>query len=246
MAWIESHDDIWEHHKTIRLMRLLDISDIEAVGHLQSLWHFVLRNAWRDADLEPWGDSGIEQAARWRGRSGAFVKAMRDVGYLDGAIAHGWLERAGRLVYDRFRKEEERHSADERRKGGGQSKATVPNPTQPNRTVPNQQTLDDFAAFWAAYPKKQGKQEALRAWTKLSPDKDIQDIIMAAVRRQAAVPDAGRDGWKYFKNAQGWLNGRRWEDQEATNSGNASSGGPRNGRIVGAAAPVPGKYDHLG
>ncbi len=33
---------------------------------------------------------------------------------------------------------------------------------------------------------------------------------------------------------------------EATKNGNAQGGGPRGGRIVGDAKPVPGKYDHLG
>ena len=78
MAWIESHDDIWEHHKTIRLCRILGITDVEAVGHLTSLWHFVLRNAWETADLSAWGDEGIEAAARWRKEPGVFVKALRE------------------------------------------------------------------------------------------------------------------------------------------------------------------------
>lgn len=94
-----------------------------------------------------------------------------------------------------------------------------------------------FDAFWIAYPKKQGKQDALKAWENIAPDETLQKVILDAVRRQASAPDAGRDGWKFFKHAQGWLNSRRWEDEVNT--------GGRQGRVVGAAAPTPGKYDHI-
>ena len=104
-----------------------------------------------------------------------------------------------------------------------------------------------FVKFWDAYPKKKDKQSALRTWIKLAPDEALQAKILAAVSLQAAVPDAGLDGWKYFKHAQGWLNARRWEDEiKKGDHGNIQSGGPRGGRVVGSAAPVPGKYDHLG
>lgn len=138
MPWIESHSDIWGHWKTLALMRALGVSDVQAVGHLQSLWHFVLEHAWRDSDLSKWGDDGIEGAARWRGEPGAMVKALRDSGFLDGAIVHGWAERAGKLVRDRFYNEERRQKTVEtnvdavkRRK----AVATLPYPTLPTERV---------------------------------------------------------------------------------------------------------------
>lgn len=139
MAWIESHDDIWEHHKTVKLCALLNISDVEAVGHLMSLWHFVLRNAWHDANLEPWGDLGVEHAAKWRGEPMLFIKAIRSAGYLDGYVVHGWIERAGKLVTDRIYNEERRKNANLRRK----TVATLPYPTLPNPTEPT----DDKASM---------------------------------------------------------------------------------------------------
>lgn len=150
MAWIESHDEIWDHHKTVRLCEILGEKDYVVVGRLMSLWHFVLRNAWRDANLEPWGDSGIERAARWEFEPGKLVRALREVGVLDGYIAHGWLKRAGRLVNDRRRNEDrklislspqiQRRTEDvripdvERTFNGRVSVATLPYPTLPNPT----------------------------------------------------------------------------------------------------------------
>jgi len=144
LAWIESHDDVWEHHKTIRLCHALGISRPQAVGHLHAMWHFTLRNAWKDADLSAWGVEEVERIVFWSGEKGAFVKALQEVGFLDGLVVHGWLERAGRLVYDRRRNERRKKrqinggkSAVKRRISGGKSEATLPNPTIPNHTKPN-------------------------------------------------------------------------------------------------------------
>jgi hypothetical protein len=140
MAWIESHEDIWEHHKIIRLCSAVNQPDYAVVGRLHSMWHFVLRNAWRTSNLEPWGDDGIERASRWDGEKGAWVKALRDCGFLDGYIVHGWQEKAGRLVEDRRRNERRKNggkTAVKRTHTAGKSVATVPNPTVPNPTKDN-------------------------------------------------------------------------------------------------------------
>lgn len=150
MAWIEFHDDVWDHYKTMRLCKLTGLEDTNAVGKLAALWHFTLRNAWRDANLEPWGDQAIEAACRWRGKPGVFIKALREVGYLDGSIVHGWVERAGRLVNDRIYNEKRRKSSVKRRK----PLATLPNPTQPHRTVPNP-TEPKVKVVPQAAPRKQ-------------------------------------------------------------------------------------------
>lgn len=127
--WIESHDDIWEHRKFLRLLRLIRPSlsrempepHVEAllVGQLTSLWHFTLRNAWKNADLADWGDATIERKARWEGKPGVFVDALRKSGFLDKSKIHGWLERAGRLVIDRLKNERKREQAVERINGKG-------------------------------------------------------------------------------------------------------------------------------
>src|SRR4051812_39895287 len=102
MAWIELHDDLMDHYKTERLADALGVPKVYAVGHLVSLWLFTLRSAWRDADLSKWGDAGIERAAGWYGEPGKFVHAVRECGFLDGGVVHGWMERAGDLVWKRL------------------------------------------------------------------------------------------------------------------------------------------------
>lgn len=148
MAWIESHDDIWDHHKIYRLCAAVNQPDYAVVGRLHSLWHFVLRNAWKDANLEPWGVDAIEKHSRWDGEKGVWFKALQECGFLDGFVVHGWIKRAGRLVYDRRRNEKRRQrlinggkTAVKRRKTGGKSEATLPNPTLPNPTKPKEKDM---------------------------------------------------------------------------------------------------------
>jgi hypothetical protein len=75
-----------------------------------------------------------------------------------------------------------------------------------------------FDLFYKAYPKKQAKQNALRAWIKLNPDKELINVILSALERQKAYkahlekqnPKPFISEWPLPAT---WLNGRRWEDE---------------------------------
>lgn len=83
-------------------------------------------------------------------------------------------------------------------------------PVTPKRARPLP-VPEGFEEFWKLYPKNAAKQEAVKAWTKLSPG-DRQKAIAAVPAYAAAM--AGKDPG-FIKNASGWLNGRRWEDEVA-------------------------------
>ena len=72
---------------------------------------------------------------------------------------------------------------------------------------------DGFEDFWQVYPKKVGKQDALKAWPK-ALKADNPQIIIEGARRYASDHPAD---WDYWKNPSGWLNGKRWLDQPLTN-----------------------------
>ena len=75
---------------------------------------------------------------------------------------------------------------------------------------------DGFAAFWAAYPRKEAKRKAVEVFARLSPDKLTLDAILAAVERQkecGCLRPRVVDGRSVVPHASTWLNGRRWEDE---------------------------------
>ena len=70
---------------------------------------------------------------------------------------------------------------------------------------------DGFEDFWKAYPRKQGKADAVKAYRRV---KVQLPVLLSAIRRQAASDQWRRDDGKFIPHPATWLNGRRWEDQE--------------------------------
>lgn len=69
-----------------------------------------------------------------------------------------------------------------------------------------------FDSFWAAYPKKVGKGQAVKAW-RAAVKKADADVIAAGIT--AAVAAWKRDGTeqRFIPNPTTWLNGERWADE---------------------------------
>lgn len=70
-----------------------------------------------------------------------------------------------------------------------------------------------FDQFWAAYPRKQAKEKAWRAWKKLDPDEALCRQMAKALDRHRRSQQWQRDGGAYIPYPATWLNGRRWEDE---------------------------------
>jgi DNA replication protein DnaC len=78
-----------------------------------------------------------------------------------------------------------------------------------------------FDQFWSAYPKKKAKQDALKAWKKITPipDQTFLDTILAALKAAKASEEWTKDGGKFIPYPATWLNGRRWEDEIPSSAG---------------------------
>lgn len=66
-----------------------------------------------------------------------------------------------------------------------------------------------FDRFWAAYPRKVGKQDAARAFARV---KAPVEQLIAAVEAQMQSQQWQREGGRYIPNPATWLNQGRWED----------------------------------
>lgn len=67
----------------------------------------------------------------------------------------------------------------------------------------------DFDEFWKLYPKKVGKQTAVKAYRRARKSVEA-DVLLGAVKRYA-TERAGQDP-TYTKHPATWLNGGHWED----------------------------------
>ena len=120
MAWIESHQGLAKHPKTLKLSRLLKVHIAQAVGHLHFFWWWALDYA-QDGDLSKCDVEDIAVAANWPGDAEEFVSAMCDAGFLDrdesGKLSiHDWYEYAGRLIEKRAEDAERKRAERERKK----------------------------------------------------------------------------------------------------------------------------------
>ena len=251
MAWLELHQSLFTHRKTMQAAETLDLPEVYVVAHLMALWTWALDNA-PDGVL-PVSKRIIGKAAQWIGDPTTFVNALFDAGFLDGndtgqAIIHDWHSYAGRLIEkreanaDRMRRAraanvpatpettKEARIDDVQRTCDARAGATVHNTTVHNRTEQNreeeapkkepraprdltrQTQLTAFCDFYAAYPNKQARQDAEKAWVKLSPDDTLREAIMAGLISAKGSEEWHEDGGKYIPHPATFLNRRRWED----------------------------------
>jgi hypothetical protein len=152
MAWIESHQALKDHPKTLDFMEMLNIKLPEAIGHLHLLW-------WWCVDYAPTGqikasDAAIARAAVWSGDAKVFVEALIKVRFLDrldGVLAvHDWLDFCGDLIKKRIEYKEVKDKRignirdSLRILGDSQRKSENREPTKPNQTKPNQTNPDNI------------------------------------------------------------------------------------------------------
>lgn len=71
-------------------------------------------------------------------------------------------------------------------------------------------TREAFDVFWEAYPRKVGKGDARKAFSKVKAD---LKTLLSAVDRQKNSVQWQRDGGRYIPNPATWLNQGRWEDE---------------------------------
>ncbi len=71
----------------------------------------------------------------------------------------------------------------------------------------------NFNVFYAEYPKKKDKAEAIKAFTKLKPDDELLETILTAIRKQKTTDDWLKDNGNYIPLPSTYLNHRRWEDE---------------------------------
>lgn len=69
---------------------------------------------------------------------------------------------------------------------------------------------EGFDEFWAVYPKKVGKQAALKAFQKV---KEPMETLLSALEWQKCSDQWSRDNGRYIPNPATWLNQNRWEDE---------------------------------
>lgn len=91
------------------------------------------------------------------------------------------------------------------------SEEEPPNPRKRGRLSESEPGFD---RFWVAYPRKQDKPKAAKAFARLRVDEPLLTLMLAAIAQQAASEQWQREGGQFIPMPATWLNGRRWEDAQ--------------------------------
>lgn len=75
------------------------------------------------------------------------------------------------------------------------------------------QNREQFSAFWSAYPKKKGKQDAEKAFSKLKPDEELLNKILTTLEEQKKTEEWQKADGQFIPYPATYLNGKRWEDE---------------------------------
>ncbi|HCW79847.1 MAG TPA: hypothetical protein DG942_01935 [Ruminococcaceae bacterium] len=137
--WIELHQEMPRHPKTLALAQALKVSRREAVGILVDLWTWGLSCADEDGRLKSIGDEGIALALDWPSKkAGDLAQAFVQCGWLDrlddGTYRlHDWPDYTSKLSEKRKDAERKRQA----RKHGQSKEKQTKTPDVSERCPPN-------------------------------------------------------------------------------------------------------------
>jgi hypothetical protein len=70
-----------------------------------------------------------------------------------------------------------------------------------------------FDEFYLAYPRKQSKDDAVKAWKKLKPDESLITAILAGLSRAKQSEQWKDNNGKFIPYPASWLNKGGWKDE---------------------------------
>ena len=70
-----------------------------------------------------------------------------------------------------------------------------------------------FDIFWQTYPRKAGRECALKAWKKINPDSALFEKIIKKVEELKTCDDWKKENGRFVPNPEKWLNSGGWDDE---------------------------------
>ncbi len=70
-----------------------------------------------------------------------------------------------------------------------------------------------FDDFWKAYPRREGRKDALRIWTRLNPSAEVVQQILEALAWQCQTEQWRKSNGDFIPMPKTYLNQERWTDE---------------------------------
>jgi hypothetical protein len=76
--------------------------------------------------------------------------------------------------------------------------------------------IDEFEAFWQAYPKKKSKYQTAQAWSRNNPERPPTSELLSKLKRQRKWPEWKKENGQYIPNPDNYLSNALWLDEAKT------------------------------
>ncbi len=103
MAYVEFHQALLDHRKTVVAAERLQLKEVYLAGHLAALWAWCLDNC--PDGILPTSARAIARGARWDDDPQEFLDAIEEAGFVDrdglSLSIHDWSDYGGKLIEKR-------------------------------------------------------------------------------------------------------------------------------------------------
>ena len=221
----------WHHGSvTDPKFQLVARKSKQSLATIIAVWAFVLEKASASEERGHFGGLDCESVdcmfGLEDGATQAILSAMADRGLVDADRVASWgkrqvkRERTDDFSTDRVKA----FRSKERQETPKTNDETPCNATERQETPRGEESREEkkntphaprggFAEFWSAYPKKVGKDAALKAFEKRKPDAQLLSQMLAAIAVQAKSADWTKDSGQFIPHPATWLNQGRWQDE---------------------------------
>jgi hypothetical protein len=111
----------------------------------------------------------------------------------------------------------------------------------------NGKLAEQFDRFWSVYPRREKKQAALKAFTRINPDDELLERMIHTLELAKLSRQWRKDDGQFIPHPATWLNDGQWDD-ELTPASSVETGPPGVELLPGETAEQtgPGSWELTG
>lgn len=212
--WIKMRCNLDTDPAVFQIAAQLGLDELSVVGRLWKVW------AWADQHVSDCHAIGVTDVTLDRiSATPGFAAAMRRVGWMEGDADTPALPK-----FDRHNGQSAKRRALATERQSRRRHADVTPESRPERDqrreeksntpiVPKGDERDlGFDQFWSAYPRRENKKAALKAWRATADHRPPIEPLLAALHVFTESDQWVRSDGQFIPHPSTWLNGHRWSE----------------------------------
>lgn len=223
--WLKIDTVMPNHPKTVRLAASLGMSRRECVGFLVDFFSWA-RNYAPTGYLAEWTDKDICPALGLPDIK--LLSILEETKWMNQGWIKNWPSFGGAEIAEKAKREPEAFKemiefysiipygeipVKKREKYGLEEKRRDKKREEKKDTIAPEMEAA-FASWYATYPRKQKREDALKAWVDLNPDASLQALMKSVIPAQIQGHEWWKDDKKQFIPLPAtWIRNKRWTDQ---------------------------------